>query len=441
MYANRATLTFLSLALAGLPACGNDGPNPSPPDASSVDATPRPDGPAAIDAGEPIDAEPIDAGLPSFNLLDKLRPSDGKANAEFGNDLAIDGDRLLVGAPSDSNQGAAYVFEDADANMTWEEEDKLVAATPTAQDLFGFDVDIDGTRAVIGAGGDDTQFDASGAAYIFERSDAGWDGGRKLTAETGATQASFGRSVGLFGDLMIAASSIDGTAGAPTGAVYTFQKLATQWIELGRDTPAAMTGDELESIYIDGALMAVGMNEIDRGGADTGSVYVFRRGNDMWTQVDHLQPDPTDTNDNFGHDSIVLAGDLLVVGAKSDDTVASNAGAAYVFEKVTGEDRWAQVAKLTADDGAADDAFGQAVAAGAGLVVVGAPNHGGQGAVYVFARQGGAWGQVKKLTALDGASGDRYGWSLALGAVLAVGAPYETQNGSRSGAVYLYLLD
>ena len=65
-----------------------------------------------------------------------------------------------------------------------------------------------------------------------------------------------------------------------------------------------------------------------------------------------------------------------------------------------------QRAKLTADDGAANDAFGSAVATDGSTLVVGAPCDDSQkGAAYVFYRSRGGvgkWGFVKKIIAGDG---------------------------------------
>ena len=90
-----------------------------------------------------------------------------------------------------------------------------------------------------------------------------------------------------------------------------------------------------------------------------------------------------------------------------------------------------EVAKITASDGAPEDGFGYSVAVSGDTLVVGAQladidGKSAQGAAYVFYRnQGGAnrWGQVKKLTASDGAEGDRFGWSVAIsGDTIAIGA-------------------
>src|SRR5688572_6762382 len=97
-----------------------------------------------------------------------------------------------------------------------------------------------------------------------------------------------------------------------------------------------------------------------------------------------------------------------------------------------------EVARLTAPDGAPNDAFGEAVAVSDDTVVVGSPWHdaaGSQaGAVYVFDRDLGgpnAWGLAEKL--LPPQPG-WFGHALALdGDTLAVGAPE-----AGSGVVFVY---
>ena len=78
-----------------------------------------------------------------------------------------------------------------------------------------------------------------------------------------------------------------------------------------------------------------------------------------------------------------------------------------------------QQAKLTAPDGAADDAFGWSVAVSGDTALVGAPNvtvdtHVYQGSAYVFVRSAASWTLQQKLTASDGDAYDGFGWSVAL---------------------------
>ena len=72
--------------------------------------------------------------------------------------------------------------------------------------------------------------------------------------------------------------------------------------------------------------------------------------------------------------------------------------------------------------------FGYSVAISGETVVVGAPFDDGaagfdQGSAYVFVRSGGVWSQQQKLLASDAASGDEFGFSVAIsGETVVVGA-------------------
>src|SRR5215213_7855221 len=127
-------------------------------------------------------------------------------------------------------------------------------------------------------------------------------------------------------------------------------------------------------------------------------------------------------DDLFGQ-SVAFSGSTIVVGAQHDDIGGNpGQGAAYIFNRQGGD--WVETQKLTASDGAADLVFGWSVAFSGSTVVVGAiGDNVFQGAAYVFNRQGGNWVEVQKLTASDGAVFDLFGWSVAIsGSTVVVGA-------------------
>ena len=91
----------------------------------------------------------------------------GNGNDHFGSSVALDGDRALVGADGrDEFKGAAYIFDTTDGT-TWSEPKEISLGTDGADDdYFGNSVALDGDRALVGAdgrGGDD-----KGAAYIYD---------------------------------------------------------------------------------------------------------------------------------------------------------------------------------------------------------------------------------------------------------------------------------
>ena len=106
---------------------------------------------------------------------------------------------------------------------------------------------------------------------------------------------------------------------------------------------------------------------------DTGADYPLTI--DPFFQQAKLTASDGAANDAFGF-SVAVSGDTVVVGAPVD-TVGANAtqGSAYVFVAPPGGFPRAlpETAKLTASDGAADDAFGSSVAVSGDMVVVAAP--------------------------------------------------------------------
>jgi FG-GAP repeat protein len=144
---------------------------------------------------------------------------------------------------------------------------------------------------------------------------------------------------------------------------------------------------------------------------------------------------------DFGY-SVALDGDTLLVGALNDgetfDPDAGNvngAGAAYVF--VRSGSTWSLQAKLTALDGALGDEFGYSVALSGNTAMIGADRKAsGEGYVYVFTRSGTQWTQQQELTEASGTGDDAFASSIALsGSTALVGAPGASSN---IGAAYVF---
>ncbi len=138
----------------------------------------------------------------------------------------------------------------------------------------------------------------------------------------------------------------------------------------------------------------------------------------------------------FGN-ALASSGSTLVVGDQSwfrgpGHTVV---GAAYVYTLTNGQ--WTQQARLTATDGKTGDLFGCSVAISGNTIVVGALQHGGRGAAYVFTLAGGQWTQQQELTAADGKTGDAFGCSVGVyNTTIAVGACHHGVGSA--GAVYAF---
>lgn len=148
-----------------------------------------------------------------------------------------------------------------------------------------------------------------------------------------------------------------------------------------------------------------------------------------------------DSNDRFGI-AIDIDNGIIAVGSQFDESNAFRAGSVYLYNATTGE----QIAKLLAEDGAAEDEFGAALAINNGIVAIGArwddDNANATGSVYLFDADplSPSFGeQITKLTADDASAGDLFGTSVAIdNAIVAIGAQWDDDNGFNSGSVYLF---
>eukprot|EP01046_Picozoa_sp_COSAG06_P016024 COSAG06_NODE_1046_length_10974_cov_9.971405_9_plen_793_part_01 len=339
---------------------------------------------------------------------------------------------------------------------------KLTADDAAATDYFGCSVAIAAGVAIVGARLDDDAGTNSGAAYIFAQ-DGGSGGGTwsqvaKLRADDAAAGDEFGVSVAIAAGVAIVGAQLDDDGGSDSGSAYIFAEEGgsgsgtwTQVAKLRADDAAASHIFGL-SVAIAAGVAIVGAPGDADGGSASGAAYIFAQeggsGGGTWSQVAKLRADDAAATDYFGS-SVAIAAGVAIVGAKWDDDAGSNSGSAYIFaeEGGSGGGTWSQVAKLRADDAAAEDYFGSSVAIAAGVAIVGAyrDDDGGtdSGAAYIFAQAGGSgggtWSQVAKLRADDAAAGDEFGFSVAIAAGVAiVGARYDDDGGSMSGSAYIF---
>jgi len=184
-----------------------------------------------------------------------------------------------------------------------------------------------------------------------------------------------------------------------------------------------------------GIAVAVGNDKIyvgaDYNTTQYGAVYSY---NLDGTVQNKITASDTSSGAQFGC-SIAVGNDRIIIGAEGKN---SNQGVVYIFNLSEN-----QLGIITASDGAAGDYFGYAVAVGSNKIFVGAPHDDddgtSSGAVYVYNLDG--TGEVK-ITASDAATGDNFGGSVAVGSnEIVVGAAGRDDNGNGSGAVYVYNLD
>ncbi|MBI5765465.1 MAG: FG-GAP repeat protein [Planctomycetes bacterium] len=382
-------------------------------------------------------------GQCSPNQIAKLIASDAGVNDLMGNAVAVSGQTVIIGDEFDDrfnmpNSGSAYVF--VQSGSQWTEQTKLLASDGAAGDLFGWSVAVSGNTTVVSAVRDDNSGGSdAGAAYVFVRPSVNWNQQAKLLASDGAADDWFGTSVAISGDTIVVGSYLDNSSGGTdAGSAYVFVRNAGVWTQQAKLTAAdgAPNNHFGNSVAISGETSVIGAPEAN-------AAYVFVRSGSVWTQQAKLTAADPATNDQFGT-RVAVSGDIIIVGAPFRDLPGViQAGSAYIFVR-TGA-LWNQEAQLFAASAAAYDRFGDAVALFENTAVIGAfevdeMGATDAGAAFAFIRSGAIWTEQAKLVASDAASGDYFGFSVALsGDITVIGSTNDSNEGAiGAGAAYVY---
>ncbi len=136
----------------------------------------------------------------------KLIASDKATGDQLGSSVAVVGDTVVAGAKGDDGgRGSAYVYVKPAAGWSGNvsENAKLTASDGTAGDTLGSAVAVGGDTILAGAPTDS----GGGSAYVFDEPVGGWSGSlaesARLIASDGASVLEFGRSMAMSGSTAV----------------------------------------------------------------------------------------------------------------------------------------------------------------------------------------------------------------------------------------------
>ena len=419
---------------------------------------------------------------------ERVVPSALQPGERFGTAVAISGERVLVGAPRNSDNaedaGAAYVLEAQ--NGGWTITARFDARTPRANAAFGTSVAIDGTLAVIGAWSPESD---RGFAELWSFDGTAWERVLVLESTSGAATDQFGRAVAMNANRIAIGDPGQATVSlytAPFDAppvVVTRGSVADSFgaaLALDEDrlavgafsavAPASAFGDragevilyDLDpgmaterysvsepvvdgarfgySVALDGGALVVGAYRADSPDGRSGIAFRYALAETEAVLTERLVPETLAGGDRFGF-AVAAASGFSLVGAVEDSTLAESAGAVYLY------DRSGELAlpprRLFAGASGAFSGFGTAVATDGTTIFVGAPRDdrdgADAGAVHVFARVGAGVRYEGRLAHPLATDGQAFGASLAVSdGWLVVGAPSDDELGDDVGAVYAF---
>ncbi len=308
----------------------------------------------------------------------------------------------------------------------------LKALTIGAGDGFGHAVAISGDTLAVGAPREhrfSPLLAGNGAVHVYVRGPGGaWS--HQARIEGAGPGDEFGGSVALSsdGDTLVVGVPLKNIR----GAVHVYTRSGTLWSEQARlDVAEGEDFDQFGfSVALSGETLAVGA-PLEGG---SGAVYIYERTGNTWSGPTRRVASDAPPTARFGA-SVSLDGDTLAVGANTKDL---GHGAVYFYARAGGA--WVEQAQQLQGTITGFAGFGYSVALDGDTLAVGAPAERGTlpdtantGGAYVFTRDSGTgvWALVTRLVASNAGEGDGFGTSVALqGDRLIVGAPLEDSNGT-----------
>lgn len=398
------------------------------------------------------------AAAPAQCEVQKLTGSLDNDYDRFGEDLAIDGDVMIMGGWGGGfgggDLGRVYIYRQV--GTTWIEEAVLTRSGGARGELFGVAVDIEGDTAVVGA---PWEHAVDGAAYVFERVAGVWTQVARLANPNDYInqQELFGSSVAIEGTTVVVGTSSDDNFAGDGGAAYVFEKPAGGWADTNLAVAELVSSDITAGdffgwdVAFENGVIVVGATEADGAGFYAGAVYVFVEPSGGWTDMtETAKLTCAETDGNLGW-SVAIDGDRILAGAPN---ALADKGAVFMYEKPAGgwADMTAETRRFdTSDVGAR---LGTDVAIEGDWILLGAPIsvvYGNVGVVdsYRFDSVTSTWTFQWKIEGSDSntppSNSDEFGNSVAIeGPLFFVGAPGDDEHipsFADFGAAYVGALD
>ena len=248
----------------------------------------------------------------------KITAPDASPEDSFGRTVSLGTDFCAIGSPLDDDLGAtsgSILIFDKNGDGTWSFAQKLLHPGGSAGDELGLSLAVDGQRVL---GGAPWAHESRGEIHLWERFAPGqpWIHTWFMTmASAGSPDDYFGFSLALEGDRMAAGSYRNDTAANDAGCIWTMEKVFDGWSTQQHFPPTPNVGGQFGvSLALSGDLLLVGSRFGLTEGIASGSADVFVRDDAIWTPS-HVLPAPDPVAEAEYGWGLDVEGDLALVGA------------------------------------------------------------------------------------------------------------------------------
>ncbi|MCB0706121.1 MAG: T9SS type A sorting domain-containing protein [Saprospiraceae bacterium] len=275
-----------------------------------------------------------------------LEPSDGAAGDRFGLGCAVDGEYLLIGAPTDnftSNlSGKAYFYRLENGNWV---EKQIIEPNLSGGAAFGFICDIEGDQAIIGA--PDDSF-GTGAAIIYKRNSDVWEEQIVLTPPPGYSGYNFGAGASISGDWAAVGSYLFNSGGGFTNSIFMYQLVDGVWtfkqaVEHTESpniaiTPSWNVAHSNENLLFGYRHTSDGINPI------VGGATFYQNEGDTWGPVQTVTA--PDLEENLFGRHVALEGDFAIQGYTDEPAASLDSAHQILIYQKTDPTSWTEIGRL-----------------------------------------------------------------------------------------------
>ena len=366
----------------------------------------------------------------------------------FGTSVSMNADGTIVAVgspfyPNGSGIGRVRIYQNLVGTWTQIGNDIIGDAN---NDEFGASVSMSANGSTVVISADKNLLDnLPGYIRVYQNIAGSWTQiGDNIVPEPGfrtsdskySVSISRNGSVVAFGSPM--ASNINSTV---SGHVGIYQNLAGVWTQIGDNIEDQNLVEGFSvSLNEDGSVVALGA---PYGPNSSGRSRIYQNVSGIWTQIGN-DIDGEALSDYSGNVvSISNDGTTVAIGANQNDGNGTNSGHVRIYKNLAGI--WTQIG-VDIDGEAASNLSGFSVSLSANgtVVAIGAPFNGdngdASGHVRIYQNTGGVWTQIGND--IDGETNAvQSGFSVSLsadGTTVAIGAPFNRDNGINSGHVRVY---
>jgi hypothetical protein len=342
---------------------------------------------------------------------------------------------VLVGAFNEnSGAGSVYVYDPSDLSAL---PTKLAPPELDSGDSFGSSLAMNSQYVFVGADGDDDISTSSGSVYAYDGSDLSAAPIKLTSPEDSVNYDQFGDDIFAFENTLVVGAYRQISNGVGSGSVFVYDTTDLSATPTKLTESAGESGDYFgRGLAVTETQIIVSSAEDNENGTNSGSVFVYDKG-DLSAAPTKLTPPDAIEKHYFGV-SVVATSSKIIVGAFRDDSVATEAGAAYVYDA---SNLSASPTKLTPPGGVDWDHFGGTVAVKEDCLVISMvqddDNGSSSGSIFVYDLTDLSAAPTK-ITAYDGSASDMFGNKVSITSDRIYVSVYDDEVANNSGSVYVY---